>query len=81
MSVILGLNFNHADSSACLFIDGELKFAVEEERINRIKHWAGIPIESIQLCLKENSLEFKDIINITVNTNPTSNINQKLIYF
>ena len=46
MSVILGLNFNHADSSACLFIDGELKFAVEEERINRIKHWAGIPIES-----------------------------------
>ena len=81
MSVILGLNFNHADSSACLFIDGELKFAVEEERINRIKHWAGIPIESIQLCLKENSLEFKDIINITVNTNPTSKINQKLIYF
>ena len=81
MSVTLGLNFNHADSSACLFVDGKLKFAVEEERINRVKHWAGIPLESIQLCLKDNNLEFKDIENITVNTNPSSNINRKLIFF
>ncbi len=81
MSVTLGLNFNHADSSACLFVDGKLKFAVEEERINRIKHWAGFPMESIQLCLNDNNLEFKDIENITVNTNPSSNINQKLIFF
>ena len=81
MSVTLGLNFNHADSSACLFVDGKLKFAVEEERINRIKHWAGVPMESIQLCLKDNNLEFKDIENITVNTNPSSNINQKLFFF
>ena len=29
MSVILGLNFNHADSSACLFVDNNLKFAIE----------------------------------------------------
>ena len=78
---ILGLNAFHGDSSACILKDGELIAAAEEERFRRIKHWAGIPIESIQLCLKENSLEFKDIINITVNTNPTSNINQKLIYF
>ena len=81
MSVTLGLNFNHADSSACLFVNGKLKFAVEEERINRVKHWAGIPLESIQLCLKDNNLEFKDIENITVNTNPSSNINHKLIFF
>ena len=30
MSVILGLNFNHADSSAFIY-RCELKFAVEEE--------------------------------------------------
>ena len=81
MSITLGLNFNHADSSACIFIDGKLKFALEEERINRVKHWAGIPIESIQFCLRENDLKFKDISNITVNTNPGSNINQKLFFF
>ena len=38
MSVILGLNCNHADSSACIIKDGKLMFAIEEERINRIKH-------------------------------------------
>ena len=39
MSIILGLNCNHADSSACLIKDGELIIAIEEERINRLKHW------------------------------------------
>lgn len=81
MSLTLGLNFNHADSSACLFVDNNLKFAIEEERINRVKHWAGIPFESISLCLKENGFNFKDISNITVNTNPKSNINQKILFF
>ncbi len=81
MSVTLGLNFNHADSSACLFIDNNLKFAIEEERINRTKHWAGIPFESIYHCLNENKLSFDDVLNITVNTNPKSNLNQKIIFF
>ena len=81
MSVTLGLNFNHADSSACLFIDNNLKFAIEEERINRVKHWAGIPFDSISLCLNENNLNFNDVSNITVNTNPKSNFNQKIIFF
>ena len=81
MSVTLGLNFNHADSSACLFVDNNLKFAIEEERINRTKHWAGIPFESIYNCLNENNLTFDDVSDVTVNTNPKSNINQKIIYF
>ena len=81
MSVTLGLNFNHADSSACIFVDQKLKFAIEEERINRTKHWAGIPFESIKYALSESNLEFKDISNITVNTNPKSNLTNKLIYF
>jgi carbamoyltransferase len=81
MSVTLGLNFNHADSSACLFVDQKLKFAIEEERINRTKHWAGIPFESIKYALKENNIEFNDISNITVNTNPRSNLTNKIIFF
>ena len=48
MSVILGLNAFHGDSSACLMIDGEVKVAIEEERIRRIKHWAGFPLLSIK---------------------------------
>ena len=48
MSIILGINPYHADSSACLLVNGKLECAVEEERLNRIKHWAGLPIESIK---------------------------------
>ena len=81
MSVTLGLNFNHADSSACIFVDNNLKFAIEEERINRTKHWAGIPFESISYCLNQNNLNFEDVSDITVNTNPKSNLTQKIIFF
>jgi len=58
---IIGINAFHADSSACLIIDGKLISAVEEERFNRIKHWAGFPIESIKYCLKESNLDLNDI--------------------
>ena len=47
-SVILGLNINHADSSSCLLIDGEIVAAAEEERFNRIKHSAGFPFQAIK---------------------------------
>ena len=40
---ILGINAYHGDASACLFINGKLEVAIEEERINRIKHSAGFP--------------------------------------
>ena len=48
---ILGINSYHADSSACIIHNGIVVAAIEEERLNRIKHWAGFPIESIKFCL------------------------------
>ena len=48
---ILGVNAFHGDASAALFRDGELLMAVEEERYNRIKHWAGLPCLAIEKCL------------------------------
>ena len=44
---ILGLNAYHGDSSACIYKDGVLIAATEEERFRRIKHWAGFPSEAI----------------------------------
>ena len=79
MSIILGINSNHADSSACLIKDGKILFGVEEERINRVKHWAGIPIESIKEALKFTNIDANDITDISINTNPLSNINYKIL--
>jgi carbamoyltransferase len=49
--MILGLNAFHGDASAALFADGQLIAAVEEERLNRIKHWAGFPALAARACL------------------------------
>ena len=44
MSVILGLNFHHADAAACLLVDGRLVGAVAEERLgDRLKHSPAFP--------------------------------------
>ena len=81
MSIILGINCNHADSSACIIRNGELLFAIEEERINRIKHWAGLPCASIEACIKYTNINLIDITDIAINTNPFSNIHNKVLFF
>ncbi|HKT48634.1 MAG TPA: carbamoyltransferase [Candidatus Acidoferrales bacterium] len=49
----IGINYSQMhDSSACLVRDGELVFAVAEERISRIKHDAGFPHNAIRACLE-----------------------------
>ena len=65
---IIGLNAFHGDSAACLYRDGKLIAAVEEERFRRIKHWAGFPSESIAHCLAEGGLSLKDIDVIAINS-------------
>jgi carbamoyltransferase len=55
--ITIGLNYSQMhDSSACLVRDGELLFAVAEERISRIKHDAGFPKNAIQACLEFGKL-------------------------
>jgi carbamoyltransferase len=50
--ITLGINYSQMhDSSACIVRDGELLFAVAEERISRVKHDASFPKNAIQACL------------------------------
>jgi len=50
--ITLGINYSQLhDSSACLVRDGQLEFAVAEERISRLKHDARFPVHAIQACL------------------------------
>jgi carbamoyltransferase len=52
---ILGLNAFHGDASAALLVDGQLAVAIEEERLNRVKHWAGFPALAARACVNANS--------------------------
>ncbi len=50
--ITLGINYTRMhDSAACILRDGEVVFAVAEERISRIKHDAAFPKLAIQACL------------------------------
>jgi carbamoyltransferase len=50
--ITLGINYTRMhDSSACVVRDGQLLFAVAEERISRLKHDARFPRLAIQACL------------------------------
>ena len=78
MTTILGINAYHGDASASLVIDGQLVAAVEEERFNRIKHWAGFPAESIRWCLDEGGVKAADIDHVAVSFDPRANMGKRL---
>ena len=77
---ILGVNAYHGDSSACIYKDGVLIAATEEERIRRFKHWAGLPTEAIKFCLNEAGITLKEVDYITVSRNPLAKINEKIFH-
>ncbi len=81
MKIIVGINTYHADSSACIIVDGKLIAAIEEERINRKKHFSGYPIESIRECLRIANKQDVEITDIAFNTKPSSNLFAKGVFF
>ena len=78
--IILGLNIFHGDAAACIIKDDKILIAVEEERINRIKHASGFPIKSIKYCLEYCNLKISDIDYVCVNRNPKINLFKKIVF-
>ena len=68
--IVLGINCYHANSSAALVVDGKLVFAIEEERLNRIKNSGGFPKNSILECLKFFKIGLDQIDFIAINSDP-----------
>lgn len=81
MSVILGLNFSHADSAASLLIDGELVAAIAEERLgDRLKHDPRFPSQAIKAVLEEASVKPKDLTHVAIPRQPNKNLKAKAKY-
>ena len=57
---ILGINYL-SESSVALIENGKIKYAISQERLNRIKNWWGNPFQAIKFVLKETNNKFKDI--------------------
>lgn len=58
---ILGISSFYHDSSACLFKDGELVFACEEEKFTRIKHDSSFPTNTIEYIFNHYNITYDDI--------------------
>lgn len=71
--VILGLNAFHGDAAAAVMSNGVLQAAIEEERLNRVKHWAGLPIEAARACLGSQQPG-----HIAISRNPRANLGSKV---
>ena len=60
--ITLGISYNKThDSSACIVRDGQLLFAVSEERLSRLKHDARFPTLSIQACLDFSGIKATEL--------------------
>jgi carbamoyltransferase len=65
--ITLGINYSQMhDSSACLVYDGELLFAVAEERISRVKHDSRFPALAIQSCLDFAKIRSEQVDEVCV---------------
>ena len=73
---ILGLNAFHGDASAALLTNGQLSAAIEEERLNRVKHWAGFPAQAALACL--DGADPSDLQHVAISRNPGANFWPKL---
>jgi carbamoyltransferase len=78
--LILGLNMFHADASAAILHDGEVVFAVAEERLNRKKHYGGFPTLAIKACLDAAGAKISDVQHIAVGQDSDANLIKKVQY-
>jgi carbamoyltransferase len=78
--LILGINMFHADASAAIVHDGEVIFAIAEERLNRIKHFAGFPALAVKACLDAAGAKITDIDHVAVGQDGDANLAKKVQY-
>ncbi len=57
---VVGINYL-SESSVALIENGKLKYAISQERLNRIKNWWGNPFLAIEFLLKETGNKIEDI--------------------
>jgi len=70
----------HADASAAIVLDGEVKFAIAEERLNRRKHFGGFPALAVRACLDAVGAKMSDVEHVAVGQDRDANLAKKVEY-
>jgi carbamoyltransferase len=75
---ILGINAHHAGASACLIQDGRIVAAIEEERLNRQKYWAGFPTLACRWVLCRAGITAADLDHAAISRDPSRHFLKKV---
>jgi len=70
VTTIIGISCFYHDSAAALIVDGDVKFAAQEERFTRKKHDASFPLNAINFILSESGLKLSDIDHVAFYDKP-----------
>ena len=80
MTSILGISAGHADSAAAIVVDGELVFAVAEERLNRKKHYGAFPTQAVQACLDAANVRIEELDYAAIGRDPSAHRWRKTVF-
>src|SRR5262245_1937620 len=75
--IVLGINTYHGDAGAALVREGELVAAVDEERFQRVKHWAGFPSAAIRSCLEYAEVSPSEVDRVAISRSPRAHLLRK----
>ena len=78
---ILGVHWGEHDSAACLVQDGRLVAAVEEERLNRIKHAPfAFPLRAARYCLEAGGITPEDVDIVAFSFAPSVGLGRGILH-
>jgi carbamoyltransferase len=63
---ILGINDGH-NAAACLYHDGRVVAAIQEERLCRVKNWSGLPLKAVRAVLETTATPVGEIDVVAMN--------------
>jgi carbamoyltransferase len=80
VSIVVGINAFHAGASAAIVVDGKLVAAIAEERLNRVKYYAGFPSLALRHCLEIAGASPEDVTHVAIGRDASANRARKVEY-
>lgn len=77
--LILGLSSFKHDTAAALFQDGEIKAAVENDKLVRSRT-SGVPEEAIEFCLGKAGARWQDLDAVAIGTRPFTGWKRRALF-
>lgn len=68
--LILGLAVFSHDNAAALLRGGEVLFAAEQERFDRVRHSRALPLDAVEAALRHAGVSFADLDDVVINYDP-----------